>query len=58
MRATQREHQMKPIQLTQDDIETANALIRAIKTRMELLEKLLNENTKKECSVVLGSFGE
>ena len=49
---------MKPIQLTQDDIETANALIRAIKTRMELLEKLLNENTKKECSVVLGSFGE
>jgi hypothetical protein len=40
------------------DIETINALIKSIKTRIELIEKLVNETTKEISSTHMGSFGE
>ena len=44
--------------IAKEDVATLNALISSIKTRIELIEKLVNEDTPKEPSVVLGSFGE
>lgn len=50
--------QGKKITLTEDDVTSINALIKAIKTRIELIEKLVNENAREQPSAVPGSFGE
>lgn len=43
--------------LTQDDLELLNTFIKGLKTRIEMVEKLLNEDSGKEPSAIPGSFG-